>query len=748
VTVALPILADSSVESAETFSVVATSASAGSLKKATGTVTIDDSDTTVSTSGELDSLAADVVSDLATDIGAALLTAYQTAATSASQSLSATSSDITTAAAAVTPGLTTGMKAFYGIVAAEITSAVSSNSAAADFAQALMTANSATKLFDPSTIIGTYINGNGTYIGSNDLSSLTAAIQSEYDTFKTYAVETVGDVFGTDTAANFAGAVVNMLTTGNDKETLTSASEIIPTFDGTDTVYAAAGNDKIIGGSGVDTFYGQDGNDHLYGYRGNDVLDGGDGNDRIVGGLGDDTISGGAGNDYVLAQGGDDTISIGTGTDEVLGGSGDDVITVDGVGNKTIDGGTGTDTLSLTAYSWNDFATFKYHGVDASGYLNGFKSGGSWTWTTSGGNTIDFSNIENVSVGGVTYTIQYSNGDGGDVRGDIHNASGRTGGAIYSTSENKVFLFDNSVNGNGRTNFTNADTDDVTIKGSNLQDFIISSSDKGSITANAGDGNDEIDIRNGKSDTIYGEGGNDIIYINGSDLASDTLLDGGDGSDWLAFGLWGGGSAVNYTLNSGVTRNFENIVGSGADDTLTGDVSQNSLHGGKGNDTILGGAGDDLLYGDITKNGTGSVYQMDNGVGQGPAYGHNDTGNDTLRGQAGNDTLYGAGGDDELDGGTGKDTITTGSGSDQIILRAGDGGDELSDADIITDFTDGSDDFGLTTSLSFGDLTRTQGSGDYANDTIIKYGSEYLAILQNIDVSLLTEADFEDVDFA
>ena len=66
----------------------------------------------------------------------------------------------------------------------------------------------------------------------------------------------------------------------------------------------------------------------------------------------------------------------------------------------------------------------------------------------------------------------------------------------------------------------------------------------------------------------------------------------------------------------------------------------------------------------------------------------------------------------------------------------------------ITDFTDGSDDFGLTNGLSFGDLTIRQGSGDYANDTIIKYGSEYLAILQNIDVSLLTEADFEDVDIA
>jgi len=117
-------------------------------------------------------------------------------------------------------------------------------------------------------------------------------------------------------------------------------------------------------------------------------------------------------------------------------------------------------------------------------------------------------------------------------------------------------------------------------------------------------------------------------------------------------------------------------------------------------------------------------------------------------GGSGNDTIYGGVGDDTLDGGTGKDIITTGSGLDKIYLRIGDGAYALSDADIITDFTDGSDTFGLTNGLSFGDLTRTQGSGDYANDTIIKFGSEYLAILQNIDVSLLTEADFEDVDFA
>ena len=117
-------------------------------------------------------------------------------------------------------------------------------------------------------------------------------------------------------------------------------------------------------------------------------------------------------------------------------------------------------------------------------------------------------------------------------------------------------------------------------------------------------------------------------------------------------------------------------------------------------------------------------------------------------GGVGNDTINGGAGNDTLDGGKGSDTITTGNGSDQIILRIGDGGNTLLDADIITDFTDGSDDFGLTNGLSFGDLTRSQGTDDYANDSIISHGLEYLAILRNIDVSHLTEADFVNVDIA
>ena len=95
-----------------------------------------------------------------------------------------------------------------------------------------------------------------------------------------------------------------------------------------------------------------------------------------------------------------------------------------------------------------------------------------------------------------------------------------------------------------------------------------------------------------------------------------------------------------------------------------------------------------------------------------------------------------------------RDIITTGMARIRLLYVSGDGGNALSDADIITDFTDGSDTFGLTNGLSFGDLTRSQGTDDYANDSIISHGSEYLAILRNIDVSHLTEADFVNVDIA
>ena len=166
---------------------------------------------------------------------------------------------------------------------------------------------------------------------------------------------------------------------------------------------------------------------------------------------------------------------------------------------------------------------------------------------------------------------------------------------------------------------------------------------------------------------------------------------------------------------------------SGGNDTIDGGDGNDHINGYSGHDTLIGGDGDDTITGD-----GGSGY----------------AGNDILFGNAGNDILLGKAGNDQIDAGTGSDKITTGSGSDKIILRIGDGGNTLSDADIITDFTDGSDNFGLDGGLLFSQLVIAQGSDSYASDTIISAGSEYLAILQGIDPSLLSDSDFETIDIA
>ena len=54
----------------------------------------------------------------------------------------------------------------------------------------------------------------------------------------------------------------------------------------------------------------------------------------------------------------------------------------------------------------------------------------------------------------------------------------------------------------------------------------------------------------------------------------------------------------------------------------------------------------------------------------------------------------------------------------------------------------------LCLTTPFSELNRTQGTGDNVNDTIISHGSEYLAILQGIDVDLIDEASFTPVDIA
>ena len=222
---------------------------------------------------------------------------------------------------------------------------------------------------------------------------------------------------------------------------------------------------------------------------------------------------------------------------------------------------------------------------------------------------------------------------------------------------------------------------------------------------------------------------------------------------------------LTYTINTGKTKNFENIVGTYKDDTLTGDSAANIILGGQGSDVIRGLDGDDVLVGGFgkTRDNGNNNYRYDNTlklsrtlfednaqVGQ----------VEQLFGGAGNDVLYGSMGDDTLDGGTGSDRLHGGPGADTIILRAGDGASTVEAADVLLDFQDGSDVFGID-GLNFSNLTIEQGAGDFADSVIVRNGTEFLLVIQNVsdnndyyccgnqqetrtkvDVSSVTVADF------
>ncbi|NJN62976.1 MAG: hypothetical protein HC795_16975 [Coleofasciculaceae cyanobacterium RL_1_1] len=136
------------------------------------------------------------------------------------------------------------------------------------------------------------------------------------------------------------------------------------------------------------------------------------------------------------------------------------------------------------------------------------------------------------------------------------------------------------------------------------------------------------------------------------------------------------------------------IRGLGGRDVVFGSPQSDSIYGNDGADVILGLAGDDQGFG-----GRGADLLSGN------------TGADTLEGQRGNDALFGGQGDDLLlgqegndflAGDVGRDTLTGGDGSDAFVVDVRHGVNDISLADVITDF-----------SLDDGDvLALTDGAGD------------------------------------
>jgi len=463
------------------------------------------------------------------------------------------------------------------------------------------------------------------------------------------------------------------------------------------------------------------------------------------------TLTGTSGDDVIIGAAGDDTISGLGGSDILLGWSGNDAFTVGGNGgaafSTTVDGGSGTNTLNISYVTGlGDFVTRSLVGE-------------TWHFVDANGGTIDVSNVlvhatdgnqwwsGSLTAGSKTYSLV------DDMRGDTTPFSGAYGSVrafVYQSGSNiEVAMVDGGkflpqYRMSGFSGFSLTGSETYTVYGSSGKDIVFTGYAADTITT--GDGNDFVFGGDG-SDTIRTGAGDDVVYVSRTALTEDAVIDGGTGSNTLAFikpgeaGGWDndsyGALTLNMTTSLGVATNFQNIVGTAYDDTITGDANANVLIGSSGNDTLDGGAGNDILVGDAD-DFNALPYGLNN-------YWAQSTGNDTLRGGDGNDQLFGGAGNDLLDGGKGSDTLKGSSGIDTYVLRAGDGGGAITDADTISDFTDGTDVLGLADGLRFMDLVITQGTGSNAANTVIKIAStgEYLAVLTALSATSLTQADFE-----
>ena len=432
-------------------------------------------------------------------------------------------------------------------------------------------------------------------------------------------------------------------------------------WNGTKWVLVSAAKHTTIG---ADTVLAGGGNDILKGQAGNDILKGGAGNDRLVGGDGRDKLFGGAGNDTLLGGAGNDTLNGGKGADN-------------------LDGGTGRDTLSyakssagVTVYLTTD----KVSGGDAEGdtianFENITGSRHDDILTGDSGNNVIRSSAGNDLIKG---------GAGADVM---------RGGAGFDT----LYYAGSSAG-------VNVDLSAGTASG-------------GDATGDVFSGFENL-VGSSHADTLTGDNGNNVIR---GGAGADTM-NGGGGIDTLSYltsgasvnGNLGAGTASGGDADGDIFLNFENLIGSAFDDTLTGDSGNNVIRGGGGADAMNGDGGFDTLSYEGSEAGV-TVNLNTGATSGGGAEGDTFSNFENLLGSRHDDILTGDGGANVLVGGAGADTVNGGGGLDTLSYKDSDGGVHVN----------------LKTGAASG--------GDAAGDTFINFenltGSDFADTLTGDDAS-------------
>ena len=420
--------------------------------------------------------------------------------------------------------------------------------------------------------------------------------------------------------------------------------------------------------------------------------------DTLIGNSNANVLTGGAGDDILEGLGGGDTF---------LGGAGNDTVSfahsTAGVVVDLQNRGIYTATNDAVGDSYNSIENFMGSNYNDTVYGTSsdnifFGSGGSDTLNGDAG-------FDTASYAGATGTVT--------VNLTTNTVIKSAGGTDTLVSIEKV------IGTNGIDSFIGSAGDDVFDGGAGADSFDggAGGSDTVSYASAAGgksvnlqtgvntDGDTFISIENlvgsAYGDILVGDAGNNVIE---GGLGNDSL-DGGVGNDTASYA--GATSAVQVSLaiagaqatggaGTDTLSNFENLLGSAYNDTLTGDGNANILNGGDGDDLLIGGAGADTLIGgqgiDTASYATAvaGVAVTINGVGTaGDANGDALSGIENLIGSGFDDVLTGDGGANLIIGGTGNDVLNGMGGIDTVSYAGATGSITISLASIAPQVTGG-----------------------------------------------------------
>ncbi|UAB79359.1 hypothetical protein INR77_06690 [Erythrobacter sp. SCSIO 43205] len=496
-------------------------------------------------------------------------------------------------------------------------------------------------------------------------SGTTIANFEEFD----FVFSTLGDTL--ILGETFTSAVDVDASSGNDVVTGGASDDTIVGGSGSDILRGGSGDDIIRGenignGTEFDQLFGDAGNDQLFG---NGLLEGGAGND-FVSGSGE--LFGGDGNDSIVSFGIGDIIRGGAGDDDIfVRESGATIYLEAGLNRDRIDGfsaAQGAMIIATAANSQLQWTALRVGTTDQSEQIvtiaGTISDGGFAGFEIIGTGLDDTINLSGgpsepaVTIEGSAPIFGLGGND--DITGSLSDdiIFGGAGNDILRSSSGLDQLHGGVgddryfINHAGQTLIENAGEGfetviasvDVEI-GDNIERLELQGNARIGIGGNTAN---EIFGTSGNNE-LYGRGGNDVLHAG----FGDDLLDGGAGDD-LLIGLGG-----NNTLRGG-----------DGNDVLRGNSGNDVIDGGSGVDTVDFSDGPFGVTVDLSITtaqnlggaGTDTLTNIENVIGT--------LADDTITGSDGANVIFGNGGFDTIDGGSNVDiAVFTGTLSQYTIVQ-------------------------------------------------------------------------------